>query len=83
MSWVHVGNAVLSVALALGVAFQLGERAQAARDQPLVLEEQQQRDDQERHTQVLAVDLAYYHDANAMGLSYFNALRDMCIKDKR
>lgn len=82
MTWLHAGNAILSVALALGLAFELGARYQATRDQALVLEEQQQRDDSERHALLLQTDATYYHDADALGLTYFNALRDMCLKEK-
>ncbi len=83
MTWLHVGNAALSVGLALGVAYELGERHQEQQDRALVLSTQQQRDDQERHASILQQDATYYHDADAMGLSYFNALRDMCLKEKK
>ena len=83
MRWVHVGNAVLCAGLALAVAYQYGTQRQEAKDQALLQAMRESHDEQERHALILQTDLTYYHDADAMGLTYFNALRDACFKEKR
>jgi hypothetical protein len=82
MNWIQVGNVALSVVLALGVAYELGERHQASADQAKLQKAQDMHDQDMNHALIMERDSTYYKTADAMGLEYFNVLRSACLKEK-